>query len=82
MGYGQVHLGEVDVHAKFGQLRLSSLGIRGWFVFCAEVLGGFIYTRLYLIKKKKFNKSSILGVVKALKSAKVSHMGHKTRNKG
>ena len=41
MGYGQVHLGEVDVHAKFGQLRLSSLGIRGWFVFCAEVLGRF-----------------------------------------
>ena len=47
MGYGQVHLGEVDVHAKFGQLRLSSLGIRGWFVFSGKVLGGFIYTRLY-----------------------------------
>ena len=49
MGYGQVHLGEVDVHAKFCQLWLSSLGIRGWFVFCAEVLGGFMYTRLYVI---------------------------------
>ena len=35
------------VYAKFGQFRLSSLGIKGYFVFCAEVLGGFSYTRLY-----------------------------------
>ena len=47
LGYDLVDLGWVLAHAKLGQLELSSLWIRGCFVFCCK-LGGLTFpTSLY-----------------------------------